>query len=72
MRHDVTHMLLCFASERSKHGKKKRIVQTRPGDKIPYKVNIETRIGRIFRERKPATTFCRDDSQSVFNSVTTE
>ncbi|CAL8358948.1 unnamed protein product [Arctogadus glacialis] len=55
--------------------RKKRIVrshQTQWGDKIPYKVNVETRIGQIFHERKPATSFCRDDSQSAFNSVTTE
>ncbi|CAL8370215.1 unnamed protein product [Boreogadus saida] len=34
--------------------RKKRIVrshQTRWGDKIPYKVNVETRIGRIFHTR---------------------
>ena len=31
--------------------------QTQRGDKIPYKVNVEMRIGQIFRERKPATSF---------------
>jgi hypothetical protein len=38
--------------------RKKRIVRShKRGDKIPYKVNVETRIGRIFRQRKPATSF---------------
>ena len=82
MRRDVTHTLLCFGSEvlnqnaaNTAPPRKNRIVrshQTRRGDKIPCKVNVETCIVQIFRERKPATSFCRNDSQSAFNSVTTE
>ena len=76
---DSTYRFRCFVLVQNAANmvppRKKRIVrshQTRWGDKIPYKVNVETRIRANFRGRKPATSFCREDSQSAFNSVITE
>jgi hypothetical protein len=66
MHHDVTHTR-CFVLVQNAANmappRKKRIVrshQTQRGDMIPFKANVETRIGLFFQERKPAASFdCR-------------